>query len=465
MKKICFIAHALTVIGFLSTAGESLASGISIKTTGSVVRGYSDRFDVTAVVSGIDAKTAQATGTENANWMSNRLKFKFKQKRTNVILPFDTDDAWKTNGFYIHLINQSEDTDSVGNKIETVTMTIIGQSVSPDCPECGSLNYVIDTTVTPHIIPMTVYYDDGTAGNKTEPQDALFTVINDVPNAVPSNFTVGQIFKGIGVAWDVPATVAYLAGTYSTPTSVGILIIEQSGRAGIVIPGKTFQKDKATDVYVDCHFNPNADQCVSCGDSTTVDAASYIDFDGKMPAGVVASAVVSTGKKGASFNEDLDVTKTYAVLAQYAPSGVKRTACSLIEPGLDETFSEAMGEQEATTASIQCFVATAAYGTPWHKNLNLLRWFRDKMLRKTSWGRDFIEWYYVNGPWISRWVAQTEIRRAAVRAALWTPVQAIATIKFFCERPCTASMAAGSIAFVLIFAFSVCLKRRRSLLE
>ena len=46
----------------------------------------------------------------------------------------------------------------------------------------------------------------------------------------------------------------------------------------------------------------------------------------------------------------------------------------------------------------KCFVATAAFGSPFFQEVVILRGFRDETLRKTPWGRTFIHHYYRLSP-------------------------------------------------------------------
>ncbi|GGD28586.1 calcium-binding protein [Sinisalibacter lacisalsi] len=48
-----------------------------------------------------------------------------------------------------------------------------------------------------------------------------------------------------------------------------------------------------------------------------------------------------------------------------------------------------------------CFVATAAYGDPWHPDVVFLRAFRDQWLVHRAWGRAFIAFYWRVGPIIA----------------------------------------------------------------
>lgn len=49
-------------------------------------------------------------------------------------------------------------------------------------------------------------------------------------------------------------------------------------------------------------------------------------------------------------------------------------------------------------ASSGCFVATAVYGDYECSQVMILRRFRDEILEKSRWGRNFITFYYQNGP-------------------------------------------------------------------
>jgi len=68
-----------------------------------------------------------------------------------------------------------------------------------------------------------------------------------------------------------------------------------------------------------------------------------------------------------------------------------------------------------------CFIATAAYGTPWQSRVVTLRHFRDQWLLTNTPGRAFVQWYYANSPPIADWIAERNWARAMVRGIL-TPV-------------------------------------------
>ena len=65
-----------------------------------------------------------------------------------------------------------------------------------------------------------------------------------------------------------------------------------------------------------------------------------------------------------------------------------------------------------------CFIATAAYGTPMAKEIEILRDFRDKKLESTQLGRQMVLLYYRTSPPIAEIISHSERMRAAVRYTL-----------------------------------------------
>lgn len=68
-----------------------------------------------------------------------------------------------------------------------------------------------------------------------------------------------------------------------------------------------------------------------------------------------------------------------------------------------------------------CFIATAAYGTPYDKHVQVLRLFRDMYLMKNSIGQKFVETYYKLSPQIANIIRESETLKWITRILL-TPV-------------------------------------------
>jgi uncharacterized delta-60 repeat protein len=65
-----------------------------------------------------------------------------------------------------------------------------------------------------------------------------------------------------------------------------------------------------------------------------------------------------------------------------------------------------------------CFIATAAYGSPLHPHIDILRQFRDKCLMTNTLGRKFVDLYYKYSPSVAERIAKYKILKVVVRIQL-----------------------------------------------
>ncbi|WP_342116666.1 CFI-box-CTERM domain-containing protein [Pseudoduganella sp. OTU4001] len=68
--------------------------------------------------------------------------------------------------------------------------------------------------------------------------------------------------------------------------------------------------------------------------------------------------------------------------------------------------------------SSSCFIATAAFGTPFAAEIDVLRAWRDQRLAHTSSGQCFIAAYYRLSPPVARYIADRPVLKRATRALL-----------------------------------------------
>jgi hypothetical protein len=71
------------------------------------------------------------------------------------------------------------------------------------------------------------------------------------------------------------------------------------------------------------------------------------------------------------------------------------------------------------TEDVNCFVATAAYGSSLDRHLDTFRKFRQKFLLPYKLGKDFVRTYYRLGPFAARWIDKHPFWRPFVRTILW----------------------------------------------
>jgi hypothetical protein len=68
---------------------------------------------------------------------------------------------------------------------------------------------------------------------------------------------------------------------------------------------------------------------------------------------------------------------------------------------------------------VNCFVATAAYGSSLEPKLKVFREFRHKILLRSEWGRKFVSSYYHYGPIAARFISDKPALRFLTRGVLW----------------------------------------------
>ncbi len=67
---------------------------------------------------------------------------------------------------------------------------------------------------------------------------------------------------------------------------------------------------------------------------------------------------------------------------------------------------------------LNCFIATAAFGSPFHPFVEDFREFRDRFLKPSALGRNLVDWYYNWSPDAARWLQHHDGAKIAVRVAL-----------------------------------------------
>jgi len=95
------------------------------------------------------------------------------------------------------------------------------------------------------------------------------------------------------------------------------------------------------------------------------------------------------------------------------------------EDGIDSNCSPdgcTGGPVGAGSLCDNCFIATAAFGSPMAGKISVLRAFRDRVLLKSGPGRKFVNLYYRYSPPVAQFIGSDEGRRRLVRTLLFPVV-------------------------------------------
>jgi hypothetical protein len=80
-----------------------------------------------------------------------------------------------------------------------------------------------------------------------------------------------------------------------------------------------------------------------------------------------------------------------------------------------------------TGGNLNCFIATAAFGTPMASQIQVLRDFRDDYMMTSSVGRSLVSFYYENSPPVANYIAEREGLRTAIR---WVLIPVVYMLKY-----------------------------------
>jgi len=97
-----------------------------------------------------------------------------------------------------------------------------------------------------------------------------------------------------------------------------------------------------------------------------------------------------------------------------------------------------------------CFIATAAYGSPLHPYVRILRDFRDKFLMSNKLGREFVELYYKYSPFVANFIAKHKALKVIAQINRLPLVVFSYSILYFGSTITVA-------VFIVIFVPPVCL--------
>ncbi len=296
--------------------------------------------------------------------------------------------------------------------------------------------------VTLTAIPDSGYVFNGWSGDASGTENPI-TIIMDENKSIAANFVMGHTLtiaatEG-GSTFPNPGSYNYGAGEEVTITANPYVGYIFNGWTGDVPQGN--ENDNPLTITVDSDKSITANFIWPC------------------------QLIITAGKGGTT--DPLPGTYIYGMgtevrIAAIPEEGYEFVGWSVDATGLENpitmtmdedrliaaSFSGAGGEEEKSFWELDCFIATAAYGSPLHPHVEALRDFRDEYLMQNKLGRWLVAQYYRYSPFIAKQVAKSKILKVAVRSHL-LPLVAVSysTIRF-------GPIITG-IVLMLIFVFPV----------
>jgi uncharacterized repeat protein (TIGR02543 family) len=100
------------------------------------------------------------------------------------------------------------------------------------------------------------------------------------------------------------------------------------------------------------------------------------------------------------------------------PINITMDADKTITATFSTISSGGTGDGDGSGKKGGCFIATAAYGSPLHHHLDILRDFRDKYLMPGKSGRAIVNVYYRYSPFVANLIAKNKVLRIVIRLHL-----------------------------------------------
>jgi hypothetical protein len=244
---------------------------------------------------------------------------------------------------------------------------------------------------------------------------------------------------------------------YLIPTS--LLDNGDSASFDGIMNGYNTESGEATSDTYSCVLSADTteDTCTFTCDNEKANAFINSDTFTKNYTDVKIKETSDSKTNALTFSGLTDIDLKYALILQYLPDGLRsgeNTSCALASPTETFTYTQISGGDEPKLENPNCFIATAAYGSPLAPQLRQLRWFRDQVLNKFNFGRHAVDFYYAYSPRLATSIEKNELAKRLVQWALAPVVFIIASFR---GEPTTTLLAI--LAFVSVVSLLLIRKR------
>lgn len=416
----------LSALLFLSAVESAFAVTNPTYDGSSISRGVSSSFILVVKVGSVALASCSKLANET-DMTRGRIAIFMTDVSANVAVPYDKASSDTTMTFMATPTSDAVVTNDTATSTCSITFNIkVTETVS------GALAKQLKNHSNT-INFFAKYSENGTVLSTNTTADGHIKATVSVVQSAPVGFSATKGDSKVVFKWSGSSTgtvVTDAAGTTSTGTVTGVMLVAIANTSGDVdFPTMEFNAD--TNATSDntaetgtCHYSAgfnDGESCVSCGANNI---KYYITNDPEKLAaaapGFVSAVAINDTTKSRGEISGLTVGKTYSVFMFNMQGGLTHTACYRVTPYEGESYAQANGETK-TTDNPRCFVATAAFGSPLHKNIKLFTWFRSHVLLKHSWGRSFVHWYNIYGPQAAQVIATHPTLALGARTILWAP--------------------------------------------
>jgi poly(3-hydroxybutyrate) depolymerase len=276
----------------------------------------------------------------------------------------------------------------------------------------GSVSYQIDGSaqIWKYLPPLKyclTIHSSSTLGSVTTPGHNAFTTASDPSTGVQISTTT------LFFSADTGPTVVNLTATPQSKCRFINWSGDVSTIGNVTAANTAITINQNTDYEITANFIAQHDLTIGStsggsvttpGEGTsTYDAGTVVNLTATPDSGynfVKWSPMIYVANSTAA-NTTITMNSDYSITANFAPSG---------------------GGGGGEGGGGGCFIATAAYGTPTAKQLDVLRAFRDDVLLRSSVGSRLVNLYYRVSPPIANFISQHNVVRTLVRELLVDPI-------------------------------------------
>lgn len=439
------IARLLTTLSLLWVAGMAtpklFAGKVSIEGTIASNKTY---LELTVTLSNLPETDFQITSTQ----LYDRLFIYMEGiDDTAYVKPQNATGEGDYIADYTYTITKEPEATTGTDNTATV---IVQVRVNQNSATSGKT--IADLLGTDNTLEVNASFDTADGDVEADKSNTPFKLTYEVgiANEAPANFSVSSSHLGLVFNWESKNPITYHEASDRAASGINIILVDSSETTEVTFNAKTFNKDDRTTETVDqsCTLTINLDgEDPTCEISQCTGEFSFLSPDDNQ--GIPGVTIQTANSPSPAFSiTDLKENVPYAAFAQYKPDGLQLSSCIIGIPTRNYSLTELNGADDAIPGDPTCFIATAAYGTPIHQDLDLLRWFRDHHLLTHGLGYIFVKMYYKYSPPIAEWIAEHEPAKAGVRMMLFPIVWSIGTYQ---ESP--VGLLLGLAGMLLIFTF------------